>query len=59
MSTLTTLKSAASGKLAAAESDVKNYVLELEATVNAHKPLLIGVGVGCLLIGVVIGHLIG
>lgn len=58
MSQITSLKAAAAAKLSGAEAAVKNYVTELEATVNQNRLLLIGVGIACLVVGAVAGHLI-
>jgi hypothetical protein len=58
MSTLTTLKAAAASKLATAETDVKAYVAELEASVKANKILAIGCAAVGALVGAVVGHLV-
>ena len=58
MSTLTTLKAAAAAKRATAETDVKNYVTELEASVEDNKVLAIVCAVGGAVLGAVLGHLI-
>lgn len=58
MSTLTTLKAAAAAKLATAETDVKNYVTELEASVAGNKMIVIAAAVGGAVLGAVVGHLL-
>lgn len=58
MSEFSSLKAAASAKLVSADSTVKTYVAQLEASINANRLLVIGVGLVGLVVGGVIGHLI-
>lgn len=58
MSQLTTAKIAAAADLASAKATITEYIGELEASVNANKKLLIGVGTLCLLLGAAIGHVV-